>query len=59
MWWLFCTCVQPHDEILEETLALVKLCHVDGDQQQLMNQKILTGGLKALDPHSAYFPPKQ
>lgn len=59
MWWLLCACAQPHEKILEETLALVKLCHVDGDQQQLINQKILTGGLKALDPHSAYFSPKQ
>jgi carboxyl-terminal processing protease len=59
MWWLLCTYVQPHDEALEISLALVKQCHVDGDQQQQINQKILTGALRALDPHSAYFPAKQ
>lgn len=59
MWWLLCMFVQPHDEILEDILEVVKLCHVDGDQRQLINQKILTGALRALDPHSVYFPPNQ
>ncbi|MEK7655033.1 MAG: S41 family peptidase [Pseudomonadota bacterium] len=59
MWWILCAFAQPHNAALEEALALVKRCHVDGDQQQLINQKILTGGLRALDPYSAYFPPEE
>lgn len=59
MWWLLCAFAQPHDAILGEILNLVKLCHVDGDQQLLINQRILAGALRALDPHSAYFPPKE
>lgn len=59
MWWLLCAFAQPHDEILEEILAMVKSYHVDGDQQPLISQKILMGALRALDPHSAYFPPQQ
>lgn len=59
MWWLLCAFAQPHDEVLEEIVALVKLCHVDGDQKQMINQKILTGALRTLDPYSTYFPPKE
>ena len=59
MWLFLCACAQPHNDILEKAFSLIKTCHVRGKEEVWLNQRILQGALRALDPHSAYFPPKQ